>query len=80
MRRTFAIIAWALVAAGLGLVLGGSLFGLVAVILADPVTRPASWAGWNLLFVIFFFGFPAGGAALALLLGSSGRLPGTRGT
>ena len=80
MRRAIAILAWLLVAAGLGLVLGGSLFGLLAVILADPATRPAAWPGWNLLFFVFFLGLPAGCAALALLLGSAGRLPGTRRT
>ena len=77
MRRAIAILAWMLVAAGLGLVLGGSLFGLLAVILADPATRPATWAGWNLLFFVFFLGLPASGAALALLLGGRSRLPGT---
>jgi hypothetical protein len=80
MRRAITILAWMLVAAGLGLVLGGSLFGLLAVLLADPMARPATWPGWNLLFVVFVVGFPAGGAALALLLGSTGRLPGTRRT
>ena len=80
MRRAIAILAWMLVAAGLGLVLGGSLFGLLAVLLADPATRPAAWAGWNVLFFIFVVGFPAGLAALAFLLGIAGRLPGTQRT
>ena len=80
MRRAIATLAWMLIAAGLGLVLGGSLFGLFAVVLADPATRPAAWPGWNLLFFALFLGLPAAFAALALLLGSTGRLPGTRRT
>lgn len=80
MRRTVAILAWTLIAAGLALVLGGSLFGLLAVVLADPATRPTAWPGWNLLFFILIVGFPVGCAALVLLLGISGRLPGTRHT
>ncbi len=80
MRRAIAILAWTLVAAGLGLVLGGSLFGLLAVLLADPATRPAAWPGWNVLFLAFVIGFPSVLAALALLLGIAGRLPGTQRT
>ena len=80
MRRAIAILAWMLVAAGLGLVLGGSLFGLLAVLLADPATRPAAWPGWNLLLLALTGGLPAGCAALALLLGVTGRLPGTQRT
>ena len=86
MKRLIVIFAWLLVAAGIGLTVGGSLYAFFLYFLGDPGARPANWPGWNVLFFVFVFvfvvvvGFPAGLATLALLLGSAGRLPGTRRT
>lgn len=80
MRRTIVILAWTMAFAGNGLLLGASLFGLAGVFLADPGTRPATWAGWNILFFAFIVCLPCALAILGLLLGGAGRLPGTRGT
>lgn len=66
--------------AGAGLAIGASLYAFVLYLLGDPGARPATWPGWNLLFFVFVAGFPGIFAALALLLGTAGRLPGTRRT
>ena len=80
MRRIIVIPAWTMAFAGIGLLLGASLFGLAGAFLADPGTRPAIWAGWNILFLAFVVCLPCALAILGLLLGAAGRLPGTRGT
>jgi len=80
VKRLLVIFAWMLLAAGIGISVGASLYGLLLVLLADPATRPATWPGWNLLFLIFLSGFPLAAALLALILGSTGHLPGTRRT
>ncbi len=80
MKRVIVIFAWLLVAAGIGLTVGGSLYAFFLYFLGDPGARPANWPGWNVLFFVFVVGLPAALAALALLLGSAGRLPGTRRT
>lgn len=80
MRRIIVILAWTMAFAGIGLLLGASLFGLAGAFLADPGTRPATWAGWNILFLAFIVCLPCALAILGLLLGAAGRLPGTRST
>ena len=80
MKRVIVIFAWLLVAAGVGLSVGGSLYAFFLYFLGDPGARPSTWPGWNVLFFVFVVGLPAGLATLALLLGSAGRLPGTRRT
>ncbi len=80
MKRPIVILAWLLVAAGTGLAIGASLYAFVLYFLGDPGARPATWPGWNILFFVFVIGFPGTLAALALLLGTTGRLPGTRRT
>lgn len=78
MRRAIITLAWTLVAAGIGLFIGASLFGLIGAALSNPGTRPANWPGWNLLFYGFVIGLPGTLAALTLALGLAGRLPGTQ--
>ena len=80
MKRPIVILAWLLVAAGTGLAIGASLYAFVLYFLGDPGARPATWPGWNILFFVFVIGFPGTLAALALSLGTTGRLPGTRRT
>ena len=80
MKRVIVIFAWLLVAAGVGLSVGGSLYAFFLYFLGDPGARPADWPGWNTLFFVFVVGFPAVMAVLAVLLGVAGRLPGTRRT
>ena len=80
MRRAIVILAWTMAFAGIGLMLGASFFGLAGAFLADPGARPASWTGWNILFFAFVVGLPCALATLGLLLGGTGRLPGTRRT
>jgi len=80
MKRVIVIFAWLLVAAGVGLSVGGSLYAFFLYFLGDPGARPADWPGWNTLFFVFVIGFPAVMAVLAFLLGVAGRLPGTRRT
>ena len=80
MRRTIVILAWTMAFAGIGLMLGASLFGLAGAFLADPGVRPAAWAGWNILFLALVVCLPCALAILGLLLGTTGSLPGTRRT
>ena len=80
MKRVIVIFAWLLVAAGIGLAVGGLIYAFFLYFLGDPGARPANWPGWNVLFFVYVAGFPAGLATLALVLGSAGRLPGTRRT
>ena len=71
-----ALTLWmSLVACGLA-----SLFGLAGAFLADPGPRPATWAGWNILFLALVVCLPCALAILGLLLGTTGSLPGTRRT
>jgi hypothetical protein len=80
MKRLIVMLAWLLIGAGIGLSIGASLYAFFLYFLGDPGARPASWPGWNILFFVFVVGFPLASAALVLLLGSTGRLPGTRRT
>lgn len=78
MRSFLATAAWTFVLGLSALAAGGSLFGLLGFALSDPGRRPATWAGWDLLFYGLVVGPPLVTCAITITLGVLHRLPGTR--
>ena len=78
MRTAVITTLWTGLAGLMSLTAGASLFGILAYMLSNPGTRPASWWGWNALHYTFAVGLPLTVCALTVALGVLRKLPGTR--